>query len=60
MSEYQNQILTKRFKTKPYLTKEEKCQPAKLLNVSKQMIANRFNKMRKCKGDKEFICDDGE
>ena len=60
MSAYQIQILTKKFKAKPYLSREEKLELAKLLNISNGKITDWFWKMRLRKRDEGFPCDDGK
>ena len=60
MSAYQIQILTKKFKSKPYLSRKEKFELAKLLNISNGKITDWFWKMRFSKIDEGFLCDNGK
>ena len=57
MTEYQSQMLMKRFQANPYLNGEEKRQLAKSLNVSGTKIRNWFDYQRKKLKAKNMLCE---
>ena len=59
LTEYQSQILMERFQANPYLRKEEKCQLAESLNITKEKIKVWFD-YRRSKAKTKSLLSKGE